>query len=456
MPVLPQIRETTGVSTIQFPSRPASTVFKSISDTAQVFADIQEASDQTEADRVIAEKRAELGQIIKLNNATIGDPGEFETKSIDDVNELRLRLEGLSPRVRKLAEDSLSDDFIRVDTDIKFGKFGKLKDKAVANFIRTKAALVEAAATSNDPNEINRSFQLIGAGAGKLKAAGFFDEKDVAQQIESYGKGVNARRLQIGRQQRIEETRQRRIVKEEQKEARGVEFRNFSRLLREDKLTIGQVENSPNLEISDVKFFTKLLEKDVTARTDPRTAVEIENLLSSFTETVAEGVERATTAKALIDGAIDQGTLSKTDILAFTRRANEMQGGGEPDKDRWFNVARNFLKDQFGFNKTEQRFMALLGKQTGANHYWDIMSQLMQEQEDKGLQGRALFDRAKELAKPKAIDFWSDQAEQPSSGEDELPDPVANKGRVVRDTNTGVRRKSDGKKWNVIQGTPKG
>lgn len=195
MPVLPQIRETTGVSTIQFPSRPASTVFRSISDTAQVFADIQEASDQTGAIKAAGETRAKIKEIRKLNNQRISDPTEYGSTTTEAIDNLeRDTFDNASNnRQRQLLERKLSKDFIDARTNIQFDVGVKNKDLALGNFVETEEILSDEA-MSDDPAVRSKAYSEYGEVIGVLVGQGFMKEKEGATKILAFNEKTLTKR----------------------------------------------------------------------------------------------------------------------------------------------------------------------------------------------------------------------------------------------------------------------
>lgn len=250
---------------------------------------------------------------------------------------------------------------------------------------------------------------------------------------------------------RVEHAKDRELAK-----LRSEENITLYRKLRDDSLTPEDMLASPHLDRQDMEFFWGALKKqEVTPETNPATAIMIEDLLDKSVKNRGEAIDNATAAKALIKNAyVDEGSLLKTDALSMYKRANDKIAGANPETDRWFHLSKEFLKDKFGWQGgVVGRFL----KPEGAQKYWELVSQLMAEQEANPTQmdGKAIYDRAVQLAGPAAVNFWSGEAGQPGpKATEQLPDAAKHKGRTVQDTKTGKTYRSDGKKWLPLGGVP--
>lgn len=211
----------------------------------------------------------------------------------------------------------------------------------------------------------------------------------------------------------IAETRQQREIEHQAKLQRDEENNQLYDKLREGTLQWKEVRASTVLSREDREFFWKALKGD-NQQTDPTTAVRIQTLLDTPKGGNRElQVKNATIARDLAQTAyIKTHTLEKSDAMRMIQAADHILQGGEPEADEWFKTADAFLKDKFGWQGgIVGRFL----NPEGGAQYWALHSQLLQERETNPLlRGKALYDRAKELAGPAAVNYFSGQAVNPS------------------------------------------
>jgi len=211
------------------------------------------------------------------------------------------------------------------------------------------------------------------------------------------------------------------------KEARSNELRDFYRRAKlpesdANHLKLDDVLASTTIEFREMDFFDAMLRKTTDPKTDRGTLISITDLLDARTNNREQEIENATRAIALAkDAYINKETLAKTDTLNIITRGNKIIEGEDPTRTLWFRLAKEFLKNKFGWTGGE--FGQWLNPEK-AGLYFELYKTLLAEVEaEGGPRGQAIQERAEELARPHILDMLDETpaALEPGAG---FPDPT--------------------------------
>lgn len=367
--------------------------------------------------------------------------------------------------------------------DVKANAIKLWHDDQIARFNAGEDTLSRVIAEGT-PEEAAEAKRLHAGLLAQMKAGGHFDARTTQKREEKFREKTTHARMQVlrltdraelRRQDKkglfrdadpkirldilkaadADQAREERQLKSAKVEERKQENNRFYDQLQDDKLDFQEVVDSTILTRQDKEFFKESLTHTDDIETDPRTAIAIEEILTGVAPTRTDRAANALQARSAAQRAfaVDK-TLEKTDALNMIRRADDILAGEDVESQRWFKNARDFLKEKFGWQGGPLGRFVIPG---GGERYWRLWSQLMREHraDPINMSGQRLFERAKEIAAPEAVDFFSEQAGLPAPPvEQQLPDPSQFKGRTMRDKQTGTRFKSDGKKWEPV-GAPK-
>lgn len=437
MPRIPIITAQTGPGVLQLPAIQRQGGWEEVGRFGAQLADIQaklrDQQDDLDLYRTLTDTEAELGQwrLSMTADTDYETQGERFTKA---ANEIKYRkLETLrSPSVAAVyqarAERMIAKGQIHVQTDAMKGQL-KVQGADILTSGEQAARLWIAA----DPDKregikqdwftlVDRSLAFTPEQKNKKKAQ--WDEWTAIEAIRvnptaaltALSKGEFPeldpnQRETLMRSAEIAEARQQREVEHQQRLQREDQNNQLYDKLRDNALQWSEVKAAKFLSREDREFFWKALKGD-NQPTDPTTVVRIQELLDTPKGNRALQVKNAAAAKALAQEAyIKKHTLEKSDAMRMIQAADHILQGGEPEADEWFKTADAFLKDKFGWQGgIVGRFL----NPEGGARYYALHSQLLQERETNPLlRGKALYERAKELAGPEAINYYSGQAVAP-------------------------------------------
>lgn len=437
MPTIPIITAQQGPGVLQLPPIRRQTGFEEVSQFGQQLLDIdakiRAQQDDIDLYRTLTETVAELSQ----RRIDLSADTDYETQPerfAKIANEIKYKkLDGIrSPAVAAVAqariERMIAEANIHVQVDANKRLVAQQGADTLALGEQAARRWIEAAPEKRDAIK-QEWFTLVGrslafAPEQKNKKKAQWDEWTALESIRvnptetlaALEKGAfpeldPKQRETLMKSAEIAEARQQRLIEHEQKLQREDQNNQLYDKLRLNTLQWSEVRAATVLSREDRDFFWKAL-KGENQPTDPTTAVRIQALLDTPKGNREQQVKNATAAKQLAqDAYIKTRTLEKSDALRMIQAADQILQGGEPESDEWFKTADAFLKDKFGWQGgIVGRFL----NPEGGARYWALHSQLLHERETNPLLGgKALYDRAKELASPEAVNYFSGQAVAP-------------------------------------------
>lgn len=149
-------------------------------------ARLNDASDKTEAARIVSESRALFSAAISEENLSKGDYNEFRESATTRLTELHQKaLETENPRVRGLVQGALQDDLIRSQTIIKQETFKKQKDKVGADYLTTMDQLSKSSVGADEATQRRNAadFSVLQA---SLVQDGFITREQAVKDAKKY------------------------------------------------------------------------------------------------------------------------------------------------------------------------------------------------------------------------------------------------------------------------------
>ena len=162
------------------------------------------------------------------------------------------------------------------------------------------------------------------------------------------------------------------------------------------------------------------------------------------------GIEEGKVTSEDLLKAHNADDLSKVDMSHLLTRLFRVRGGKDPGSDWWFKLLRKEAEQTLNYNGQLERFV----HPEGAENFFYGITELMKEVEDKGLRGRDVYTRGKEIFEPFFIDYAVKVLGQEPKAEnifEKLPPASEHKGEAFQDDDTNIIYESDGETWTEVK-----
>jgi len=437
----PRLPSRQGGSVLQLPFAPTksgtkpSNVFKDLAELSfQLLQRSEEIQAQTDA-REFAELSAQYDSAIRnVSLEASQQPNEnFEQLFVEGMSNAQKVFLGntTNERVQQRLQDHFDVRSPGQIVDARIVQTSIQLEREAVGILRTGQIFAEKIARSTSEVDNERDRALYEALVTSGESRNVFDPKGAQRARDDFKHAIEIEKTKAEKQLKAEVK-----VATEQQESTVVEG------IINNTLDPLDILGQNFITAKDKLFYFGQATKVVSPKTDSALAIGIEDLLTAPVKDEEEKFTRAETAKDLIIEAAKNNQLTVGDATRMYGRANKVLRGNELDKDRWFRDTDKWLKETFGFSSATDRFL----NPEGADIFWDIHFQLVREQETKGLSGEAILDRAKQLAKGRAIDFATGDLTSALIDFDFLPPASSIKAGEV------FTLEETGRNWRVVNG----